>query len=244
MSKTNVKVGSYTITDMDVDSFIASLPREQQMYRDDPAFRKQCEERLEEICLFAMLGEEEKQDETEEYKTAINAAKRDILGQLAMAKLLRNVEANEEEMKKYFEENKESFSTPATATAKHILVSEEAKANDIKEMLQKGEKTFEEAAKEFSSCPSSAKGGNLGTFGKGQMVKEFEEAVFEGDIETIIGPVKTPFGYHLIWVDSKSESGIPEYETVADKVRSTVIHYKQERIYEDTLESLREKYIG
>ena len=60
MSETNTKIGNYTITDVDIDTFISGMPQEQQMYRSMPEFRKQCEERLEEICLFAMYGEEEK----------------------------------------------------------------------------------------------------------------------------------------------------------------------------------------
>ena len=68
MSETNTKIGNYTITDVDIDTFISGMPQEQQMYRGMPEFRKQCEERLEEICLFAMYGEEEKKDETDPQK--------------------------------------------------------------------------------------------------------------------------------------------------------------------------------
>ena len=56
MSETNTKIGNYTITDVDIDTFISGMPQEQQMYRSMPEFRKQCEERLEEICLFAIRG--------------------------------------------------------------------------------------------------------------------------------------------------------------------------------------------
>ncbi len=68
-----------------------------------------------------------------------------------------------------------------------------------------GEKVFEDAAKEFSTCPSGQRGGDLGEFGKGQMVKEFEDAAFAAEIGHVVGPVKTQFGYHLIKVEEKKK---------------------------------------
>lgn len=242
MAETNRKIGNYTITELDIDTFISGMPREQQQYRSVPQFREQCKERLEEICLFAMYGEEQKQDETEMYKASLVMAKRDILSQLAMAELLQTATVSDEEAKKYFEEHSSEFASKATASAKHILVDEEEKANQIKEEIASGAKSFEDAAKEYSSCPSSQKGGDLGTFGRGQMVKEFENAVFDGELNQIIGPVKTQFGYHLIWVDEKNEGEIPEYDNVAVQVKSYLLNQKQHKLYTDKLAELREKY--
>lgn len=242
MAETNIKIGNYTITELDIDTFISGMPQEQQQYRSVPQFRQQCKERLEEICLFAMYGEEQKQEETETYKTSLVMAKRDILSQLAMAQLLQTAVVTEEEAKEYFEKNSSQFAAKATASAKHILVDEEEKAKEIKEEIQSGAKSFEDAAKEYSSCPSSQKGGDLGTFGRGQMVKEFENAVFEGNLQEVIGPVKTQFGYHLIWVEKKNEGEIPEYDAVAVQVKSYLLNQKQHKLYQDKLAQLREKY--
>ncbi len=242
MAETNRKVGNYTITELDIDTFISGMPQEQQQYRSVPQFREQCKERLEEICLFAMYGEEQKQDETEMYKASLVMAKRDILSQLAMAELLQTATVSDEEARKYFEEHSSEFASKATASAKHILVDEEEMANQIKEEIASGAKSFEDAAKEYSSCPSSQKGGDLGTFGRGQMVKEFENAVFDGELNQIIGPVKTQFGYHLIWVDEKNEGEIPEYDSVAVRVKSYLLNQKQQKLYTDKLAELREKY--
>ncbi|MEI6796928.1 MAG: peptidylprolyl isomerase [Methanomassiliicoccales archaeon] len=79
----------------------------------------------------------------------------------------------------------------------HILVKTDAEARDILLQLKSG-KSFEELAKKYSTCPSKAKGGDLGEFGKGQMVKEFEVAAFNGKKGDVVGPVKTQFGYHII----------------------------------------------
>ena len=92
----------------------------------------------------------------------------------------------------------------ALATARHILVEEEDKCLELKQRIIAGE-DFAELAKEFSSCPSGAKGGDLGEFGPGQMVKEFDAVVFSADVNTVQGPVKTQFGFHLLEVTSRSE---------------------------------------
>jgi len=83
--------------------------------------------------------------------------------------------------------------------ASHILVEDEKLAKQLKADIEKGA-SFESMAREHSSCPSKAKGGDLGWFGKGQMVKPFEEAAFSTPENQISAPVKTQFGYHLIKV--------------------------------------------
>lgn len=85
--------------------------------------------------------------------------------------------------------------------AKHILVESEAQANEILQKIRKGEMTFEEAAKENSKCPSGSNGGDLGFFGRGMMVKEFENVAFSTPPKQISAPVKTQFGWHLIKVE-------------------------------------------
>ena len=87
--------------------------------------------------------------------------------------------------------------------AEHILVKTEAEANDIKAQIEEGKISFEDAAKEYSKCPSKANGGDLGYFGRGMMVKEFETASFEGEVGKVSNPVQTQFGWHLIKVLDK-----------------------------------------
>eukprot|EP00593_Proboscia_inermis_P015963 CAMPEP_0171312900 /NCGR_PEP_ID=MMETSP0816-20121228/34314_1 /TAXON_ID=420281 /ORGANISM="Proboscia inermis, Strain CCAP1064/1" /LENGTH=154 /DNA_ID=CAMNT_0011799289 /DNA_START=146 /DNA_END=610 /DNA_ORIENTATION=+ len=92
--------------------------------------------------------------------------------------------------------------------ASHILVPSEEKASEIKVLLLAGEQTFAEAAQAFSSCPSSQKGGSLGGFEPGKMVKEFDTVCFDESIPVgeVVGPLKTQFGYHLIRVDKRFEN--------------------------------------
>ncbi len=91
----------------------------------------------------------------------------------------------------------------ATASARHILVSDESQCLDIKEKIKSGEMSFEEAARDYSLCPSGVKGGELGSFSQGQMVPEFDDIVFGEAVGQIHGPVKTQFGYHLIEVKER-----------------------------------------
>ena len=92
----------------------------------------------------------------------------------------------------------------ATATARHILVDSEEQCQALKEEITGGA-DFADLAKEHSSCPSGSSGGDLGEFGPGMMVKEFDEVVFSADVNTIQGPVKTQFGYHLLEVTERSD---------------------------------------
>ena len=88
------------------------------------------------------------------------------------------------------------------ASARHILVDTEEKCLQLKEKIQEGE-DFAEIARIHSNCPSKAQGGALGKFGPGMMVKEFDEVVFSADVNSLQGPVKTQFGYHLLEVTSR-----------------------------------------
>lgn len=84
-----------------------------------------------------------------------------------------------------------------TIKARHILVTHEYEAQDLLKKIEDGE-SFEALAQKFSQCPSAEDGGDLGEFGRGQMVKPFEEAAFALKVDEISPPVRTAFGYHLI----------------------------------------------
>ncbi|MEH6375286.1 peptidylprolyl isomerase [Streptomyces sp. KLMMK] len=92
----------------------------------------------------------------------------------------------------------------AKASARHILVSSEDKANELKAQVEAGA-DFAELAKAHSTCPSGRQGGDLGSFGPGQMVPEFDTVVFSAPTHVVQGPVKTQFGYHLIEVTARQD---------------------------------------
>jgi peptidyl-prolyl cis-trans isomerase C len=92
----------------------------------------------------------------------------------------------------------------AKATARHILVDSEEICLELKKEIEEGT-DFGDVAKEHSSCPSGAQGGDLGEFGPGMMVPEFDKVVFSAAVNTVQGPVKTQFGYHLLEVTSRED---------------------------------------
>ncbi|OMH38210.1 peptidylprolyl isomerase [Motiliproteus sp. MSK22-1] len=90
------------------------------------------------------------------------------------------------------------------AKARHILVDSEAQCETLKSEIEAGA-DFADVARQHSKCPSGHDGGDLGEFGRGQMVREFDEVVFSADLNKVQGPVKTQFGYHLLEVTSRTE---------------------------------------
>lgn len=91
-----------------------------------------------------------------------------------------------------------------SAEARHILVDSEQKAEDIKFQIENGA-DFADMAKEHSSCPSGARGGALGQFGPGQMVREFDEVVFGEEVGKVHGPIQTQFGWHIIEITNRTD---------------------------------------
>ena len=92
----------------------------------------------------------------------------------------------------------------AQASARHILVSSEEECQTLKEEISNGA-DFAEIAKQKSSCPSGQSGGDLGSFGPGMMVPEFDKVVFSAPVNEVQGPVQTQFGYHLLEVTSRED---------------------------------------
>ena len=103
---------------------------------------------------------------------------------------------------------------------------------------------IEDVAKESSTCPSGANGGDLGEFGKGQMVKEFEDAAFAAEIGHVVGPVKTQFGYHLIKGEDKKEAEDAKLDDVKEQIKSEIMQKKQQEAYTAKVEALKKKYMA
>ena len=165
---------------------------------------------------------------------------------------VHKITISDKESKAYYESNSDLFKQPEQVQASHILIkidpqadaSQKAEARKtiekIRKRLQKGE-DFAALAKEFSQCPSNAKGGDLGYFRRGQMAPPFEQAAFALKSGTISDIVETKFGYHLIKViDKKSESTIP-YKDAKKRLEQ---HLKQKKIQKEItlyVEQLKEK---
>ena len=225
------------------DEALKALPKEQQAYAGNEHFRNQCLEQIITVHLFAKLGEELKLEETEAFADNLAHAKREILAQMALGEAMKDITVSEEEAKEYYKANENQFMAGETVHAKHILVDDEDKCQEILEKIIGEETTFEDAAKEFSTCPSKEKGGDLGPFGRGQMVKEFEDAAFAAEVGHVVGPVKTQFGYHLIKVEDKKDAETSVYEDVADTIKNIILQQKRNDVYGNKIAELKEKYV-
>ncbi len=160
---------------------------------------------------------------------------------MKIRQLLESIEATDEEMRKHYEEQKQSFQKPAQVKAAHILVKTEEEGNAVVERL-KGDESFEDVAKDVSTCPSKERGGDLGFFGKGQMVPEFENVAFEMKTGDVSGLIQTQFGFHVIKVTDKKEASESLFEEVKERIESEIISMKQAQTYQGRLNELRGKY--
>lgn len=152
----------------------------------------------------------------------------------------------------FYEENIDAFKVPETVTASHILIAfEEVDTDDVKAEKKKeidalhdellAGASFEDLATAHSDCPSSQRGGNLGTFGRGQMVPEFEEAAFTLDIGGLSDVVETQFGYHLIKVTDHQQEGIRTLAEVKDQLQAYLDAQKKQEALIAYIEELKEK---
>ncbi|HHX26902.1 MAG TPA: hypothetical protein GX721_09575, partial [Firmicutes bacterium] len=168
----------------------------------------------------------------------------DLRGQIKSTLLLEGIAAKdvtveEEELKTYYEENKDRYTEPEQVKARHILVEDEETAKSILKKLESGE-DFAEIAKEKSSDSGSKdKGGDLGFFERGVMDASFEEAAFNLGIGETSAPVKTMFGYHIIRVEDKKPERLAAFEEVQDDVRKQVIKQKS-KLTSEVLSDLKD----
>ncbi|MBQ2250688.1 MAG: peptidylprolyl isomerase [Lachnospiraceae bacterium] len=236
-------VAGKEITNADVDAFLANLPAEQRQYASNPYFREQYVEQVVTLHVLEKMADDLQLDMTEDYKKMLDNIVRDIKARMAMNEIMKDITVTDLEAETVYNINPDNFSKPETVSAKHILVDSEDVCNEILAQIQNGEKTFEDAAKESSTCPSGQQGGDLGEFGRGQMVKEFEEAAFAAEIGAIVGPVQTQFGFHLIKVEAKSEAETLAFDVVKEQIKKNLLQQKQQQAYTTKIAELKEKYV-
>ncbi|MCT8978878.1 peptidylprolyl isomerase [Clostridium sp. CX1] len=234
-------VNGLQITEKELEDTIKRFPRERQGYLQTEQGKKQL---LDEIISFELIYNYAKDagiEEDKEYIAQLEKAKKEILTQIAISKVMSEVKVTDEEIKSYYEANKHMFNNPEMVSAKHILIESEEKAEEIINKINNG-MAFEDAAKEFSSCPSKAQGGSLGRFARGQMVPEFEEAAFTLELDELSKPVKTQFGYHIIRVDEKVPGSVQSFDEVKDMIKNNLLQQRQTYRYSQLNSELREKY--
>lgn len=187
----------------------------------------------------------------------IEQLEEEISEQLAAKKFMDEkvkdvADATDEEAKEFYDSNPDKFEKPENASASHILLGFEdtdsdeikaekkAKLEKIRADIIAGTTSFEDAAKENSSCPSKEQGGSLGSFGRGQMVPAFEIAVFTQDIGEIGDIVETEFGYHVIKVTDRKLAGTIAFEESKEQIKKFLTGQKKNNVLENVVKELHD----
>lgn len=240
-NKIVAKVNDKEITQADVFKFLNEIdPQIASQFNNPEGVQKIVEELINQELIY-LDAKENKIDEEKEYKDLLEESKKALLKSYALNNLISGVSPSEEEIKEYYEEHSEHFKKAETRVASHILIESEEKADEIYKEIQDG-LDFEEAARKYSTCPSKDKGGNLGEFGKGQMIPEFENHAFAMNEGEISKPVKSQFGFHIIRLEEKNEEGTRSFDETKEEISQVVARLKQQDIYLAKIAKLEEKY--
>ncbi|ADN09721.1 peptidylprolyl isomerase [Sulfurimonas autotrophica] len=253
-AKTLVTVNGKAITQQDVDTELmnATQGRFNQVPADrQAAFRQQV---LQQLIGKELIYNDAKKsgiinskEYKSEYKKLEQRMKKELAIQVWQKKLLDSIKISNKELKDYYNKNKEEFNEKESVHARHILVKAEDEAKKIIAQLKSlsGEKLkekFIELAKKESTGPSGPKGGDLGYFSKGQMVPAFNDKVFSMKKgEVTLKPVKTQFGYHVIYVEDKKPSMTRSFDEVKAFIEQRLKMEKFKAVMKKKMDALQKK---
>jgi len=217
-------VDGRNITSQDAEAFVRATAPKTTFDQLPEKQQKMIAERLVERVLFIKAAQKEGVEQEAEFKENMEKLKEELLVSLWMKKQMENAIVSDSESQDFYKNNPEKFKIPESVNARHILIPDEKTAKEIIVELKelKGDalkEKFIELAKAKSTGPTGEKGGDLGNFSKGQMVPEFDKAVFalkKGEIS--LEPVKTQFGFHVIYLEEKKESTTVAFDDVKEKI--------------------------
>lgn len=197
------------IADSEVGADMGTMPEAQK--------RMSLLEFLIDNQLFAEAADAEKLGQGPDFETRLKYLKRRALRELYFDKVIKS-SVSDADARKIYDEQVGKIKPEEEVSARHILVESEEKAKEIKEKIKAGG-DFAALAKEFTKDTGSKEdGGNLGYFGRGQMVPQFEEVVFKLNKGDVSDPVKTQFGWHLIKIEDKRFKQPPAFDIVKDRI--------------------------
>jgi len=154
--------------------------------------------------------------------------------------ILDKIKINDEEVLEYYEQNKESFTEKEQVYLYNILLETEEEAQNVLEQLKAGG-DFSEIAKEKSTGPSAAQGGDLGYLTKGTIIPEIEEVVFALEVEELSEIINTDFGFHILKITEKKPETVKSFEEVKEDIIQTLLPNKQKEAFDNLLEELKSK---
>lgn len=238
--QTLVEVNGAVITTADFKKELENLPPMLKPMADTPEGKKQLIETM--VIRQLLLQEAQKAgiDKSQAVVDKMEELKKQVIVQAYLKKKVEEqATITDADLQKYYDENKDKFKSGDQVRASHILVKTDAEAKDILAKL-KGGASFEELARKYSTdAAAGAKGGDLGWFGKGTMLPDFEKVAFglkEGEIS---GIVKTQFGYHIVKVTGKRPAGTRTFAEVKDQIRDELLPAKQQEVFKKLRDDLK-----
>ena len=238
-NKILANVGGIAITNAEIDEFLAGLGQRGQAY-NTPEGRAAILNQVVANKLLLLDARKNLLEMEPEFKAQLAKFKENLLVSYATEKAIASVTVSDKEVEDYYNANSERFMGEEAVSASHILVATEEEAREIYGRIASGESTFEEEALAHSTCPSKANGGNLGEFGRGQMVPEFDRAVFAMEVGEITSePVQTQFGYHLIKLNEKKEAAITPLAEIQNELKMALLDEKKHQAYESKINQLK-----
>ena len=212
--------GDLAVAESEIGSDMGTMP--------GPQKRTSLLEFLIDNQLFAEAGEKAKLDQGPDFETRLAYLKRRALRELYFEKVIKG-SVSDADARKIYDDQVKLLKPEEEVSARHILVETEEQAKELKAKLDKGA-DFAQLAKENSKDPGSKDdGGNLGYFGHGQMVPQFEEVVFKLKKGEVSAPVKTQFGWHLVKLEDSRTKQPPAFEIVKDRIAQSLLLQKAQK---------------
>lgn len=237
------KVGNTAITQADFDREMKSLPEyAQQMFNTQDGKQRFIDELVKKEILYQEALKRGLEN-TPEFNQKVAAFKKlTLISELIDKEVISKSKVSDQEIRDFYNKHKEDFTTTSQIRASHILVKTEDEANKVLDRLNKGEK-FETLARELSIDKASAKnGGDVGFFGRGQMVPEFEKAAASMKVGQISGPVKTQFGYHIIKVTGRKAGPVVDFDRVKEVIAQRLSGDRQKEAFDKYIEGIKKNY--
>jgi len=236
-------IGDNKITDKDLQLKVDSLPAQYVSFYSSADGKRKLLDQLVQQKLFYLEAKAKNYEQDADVQEALSKMKEEVMTNFYLKKEMEKITVSDKEISDYYSQNKTKFNAEPGVKASHILVKEEAVAKELLAKIKAGG-SFEEIAKEKSTCPSGKNGGDLGYFSRGQMVKPFEDVAFELKPGTIADqPVQTQFGWHIIKVTDKKEAQQKEIAEVKGEIRSTLLYEKQKQKLTDLTDKAKAKYV-
>lgn len=237
--ETLAEVNGNIITTEDFKKEVEGLPPYLKPVAETEEGRRDLLDRMIVRNIILQQAKKDGLDKSPEIAAKLEELKQQLVVEVFLKKKLEEqANISDADLKKFYDENIDKFKTGDQVRASHILVKTEAEARDVLDQIKKGG-NFEELAKKYSIDAAKTRGGDLGWFGKGSMIPEFEKVAFAMKEGETSGIVRSKFGYHIIKLTGKRPAGTRSFEEAKELIKAKLMSEKQQEIFAKLKEDLK-----